>query len=291
MSISELTKKQILGFQQGELNESIIYERLAKMAPKGVNAETMEKLGSQEKQHYLIWKKYTDTELKPNWLKINWYLFTARVLGYTFAIKRMENGEENAQVNYEKLYAECPEAKQVMEDENKHEQALIGLIDEERLKYVGSMVLGMNDALVELTGTLAGLTLAMQNTRLIALSGLITGISATLSMASSEYLSSKSEGKPDCLKSAIYTGITYLITVILEIIPFLVFAPEHYLYALGSLIVIVVLIIAMFSYYISVVQDIKFSKRFGEMATISLSVAALSFIIGLLVKKFLGIDI
>mgnify|MGYP003495919132 FL=1 len=153
------------------------------------------------------------------------------------------------------------------------------------------MVLGMNDALVELTGTLAGLTLAMQNTRLIALSGLITGISATLSMASSEYLSSKSEGKSDCLKSSIYTGITYLVTVVLEIIPFLVFAPEHYLYALGSLIIIVILIIAMFSYYISVVQDIKFSKRFGEMATISLSVAALSFIIGLLVKKFLGVDI
>ena len=251
----------------------------------------MVKLGNQEKQHYLIWKKYTETELTPNWFKINWYLFTAKVLGYTFAIKRMENGEENAQVNYEKLFAECPEAKQVIEDENKHEQALISLIDEERLKYVGSMVLGMNDALVELTGTLAGLTLAMQNTRLIALSGLITGISATLSMASSEYLSSKSEGKSDCLKSSIYTGITYLVTVVLEIIPFLVFAPEHYLYALGSLIIIVILIIAMFSYYISVVQDIKFSKRFGEMATISLSVAALSFIIGLLVKKFLGVDI
>lgn len=291
MSISAATKKQILGFQQGELNESIIYERLAKLAPKGINAETMVKLGNQEKQHYLIWKKYTETELTPNWFKINWYLFTAKVLGYTFAIKRMENGEENAQVNYEKLFAECPEAKQVIEDENKHEQALISLIDEERLKYVGSMVLGMNDALVELTGTLAGLTLAMQNTRLIALSGLITGISATLSMASSEYLSSKSEGKSDCLKSSIYTGITYLVTVVLEIIPFLVFAPEHYLYALGSLIIIVILIIAMFSYYISVVQDIKFSKRFGEMATISLSVAALSFIIGLLVKKFLGVDI
>ena len=52
------------------------------------------------------------------------------------------------------------------------------------------------------------LTLAMQNTRLIALSGLITGIAATLSMASSEYLSSKSEGRPDAFKSATYTGIS-----------------------------------------------------------------------------------
>ena len=80
------------------------------------------------------------------------------------------------------------------------------------------MVLGMNDAMVEMTGTLAGLTLAMQNTRLIALSGLITGIAATLSMASSEYLSSKSEGRPDALKSASYTGIAYLVTVALLIL-------------------------------------------------------------------------
>ena len=50
-------------------------------------------------------------------------------------------------------------------------------------------------------------------------------------------------------------------------------------------------IIAAFNYYIAVAKDLSFKKRFGEMAGISLSVAALSFVIGLLVKHFLGIDI
>ena len=85
------------------------------------------------------------------------------------------------------------------------------------------MVLGLNDALVELTGSLAGFTFAMQNTRLIALSGLIIGISATFSMASSEFLAARSEGRSDAFKSCTYTGIAYLVTVVLLILPYLLY--------------------------------------------------------------------
>ena len=131
----------------------------------------------------------------------------------------------------------------------------------------------------------------MQNTRIIALSGLITGISATLSMASSEFLSAKSEGRPDAFKSCIYTGIAYLLTVALLVLPYLIFPASQYLYALGTMLVIVVLIIALFNYYISVAKGLKFKSRFLEMACISLGVAALSFVVGLLVKNVLGVDI
>lgn len=61
-----------------------------------------------------------------------------------------------------------------------------GLLDEERLRYTGSTVLGLNDALMELTGVLAGLTLALRDTKLIVLTGAITGIAAVLSMGVSE---------------------------------------------------------------------------------------------------------
>ena len=69
--------------------------------------------------------------------------------------------------------------------EQEHEAALIELIDEERLRYISSMVLGLNDALVELTGALAGFTFALGNTTTIAMAGFITGSAATLSMAAS----------------------------------------------------------------------------------------------------------
>ena len=110
-------------------------------------------------------------------------------------------------------------------------------------------------------------------------------------MASSEFLSARSEGREDAFKSCVYTGIAYCITVALLVLPYLVFDDEHYLHALGTMLVTVVLIILVFTYYISVSKDLDFKKRFWEMALISLSVAAFSFVIGLLVKEALGIDI
>ena len=154
--------------------------------------------------------------------KVFFYFWISRILGITFGIKLMERGEERAQINYEIIARKIPKASQIIADEHAHEQELIGLIEEERLNYVGSIVLGLNDALVELTGALAGFTFALQNTRLIALAGLITGIAASFSMAASEYLSTKSEGSGErALKSSIYTGAAYIVTVILLILPYL----------------------------------------------------------------------
>jgi hypothetical protein len=101
------------------------------------------------------------------------YYLISRIFGYTFGIKLMERGEEDAQANYERLKGTIKEIEVFLQDENNHEHALIDMLDEESLRYAGSVVLGLNDALVELTGALAGLTLALQNTQLIALSGLI----------------------------------------------------------------------------------------------------------------------
>ena len=101
------------------------------------------------------------------------------------------------------LKENIPNLSKILKDEEEHEEELIKMIDEEKLQYVGSMVLGLNDALVEFTGSLAGWTFAMQNNKLILLAGIITGISATLSMASSEYLSAKNEGEENPLKSCV----------------------------------------------------------------------------------------
>ena len=197
----------------------------------------------------------------------------------------------NAQKEYEALAAEVPESVDIKKQEDEHEEALIQMLDEERLQYIGSMVLGMNDALVELTGSLAGFTFAMQDTKLIALAGLIIGISATFSMASSEFLSARSEGRTDALKSCAYTGVAYLVTVILLILPYLLLGNAQYLIALALMMAIVIAIIAVFTYYISVAKDEAFKPRFLEMALISVGVAILSFVVGVLAKHFLGVEV
>ncbi len=290
-SLSPEALAQIRIFQQNEVTEAEIYRSIAARTKDEANRATLLRIADEEAKHGAIWQRYTGEKIQPQREKVRRYTLIALVFGFTFAVKLMEKGEEKAQVSYEDLAKEAPEALGVRDDEERHEQALLEMLDEERLSYVGSMVLGMNDAMVEMTGTLAGLTLAMQNTRLIALSGLITGIAATLSMASSEYLSSKSEGRPDALKSAGYTGVAYLVTVALLILPYLLFDESHYLWAMGTMIVIVLLILVVFNYYLSVAQGLPFKKRFAQMAGISLGVAALSFVIGIFVKMFLGVDI
>ncbi|MBE5954839.1 MAG: rubrerythrin family protein [Lachnospiraceae bacterium] len=290
-NVSEQSLATIRKMQQSELTESVIYEEIAKFAKGIENKETLLRLAKEERAHYEIWKGYTGIDMKPEKAKVLKYKLLARILGFTFAVKLMENGEENAQAEYELLKDEVPESIHIREQEMEHETSLLGMLDEERLQYVGSMVLGLNDALVELTGSLAGFTFAMQNTRLIALSGLILGISATFSMASSEFLAARSEGRTDALKSCAYTGIAYLITVVLLIAPYLIFGNANYIAALICMLVIVILIIAGFTYYTSVAQDQPFKSRFLEMAGISISVAVISFIVGVLAKQFLGLDI
>ena len=291
---NKLSKKAlavILKMQQNELTESVIYKRIAKFAKGDVNKQTLLRLANEEEAHYNIWHKYTDVTMKPQKMKVFKYTLLARVLGFTFAVKLMERGEKGAQNQYELLAEEVPESISIRAQEEEHEAALLEMLDEESLQYVGSMVLGLSDALVELAGSLAGFTFALQNTRLVALSGLIVGISATFSMASSEFLSAKSEGRNDALKSCSYTGVAYLVTVILLVLPYLLFAESQGIAALACMLVIIVAIIASFTYYTSVAKGQRFFSRFLEMSLISLGVAVISFFVGILAKQLLGVDI
>lgn len=289
--MNEETKKAVLIAQKNEITEHHIYTRLAQSTKDEHNSDVLRQIGEDELRHYRFWKKVTGEDLEPNRLKVWWFLLISRIFGLTFGLRLMEAGEHEAhEVAYARLAQAIPGVHAIAEDEMHHEEKLIELVDEERLQYVGSMVLGLNDALVELTGTLAGLTFALQNTRLIAMAGLITGIAASLSMAASEYLSTKSEeGGQDPLKAALYTGTAYVVAVIILVLPYFLF-PSFYLALLFTILGALVLILA-FNYYIAVAKQLHFKERFLEMAGISLGVAAISFIIGLFVRTVLGVDV
>ncbi len=290
---SEREIRELKKAQQDELVGAEVYERLSKLVKNPQNAEVLKQIAEDEKYHTQIFKKYTGEALKVNKGRVLFYLFLSRVFGLTFGIKLQEKGEQSAQKNYSSLLPLIPEMKEIIEAEEKHEAELIGLINEERLSYMSSVVLGLNDALVELTGALAGFTLSIQNSKTIALLGLITGISASFSMAASEYLSTKAETDPEVQlragKSALYTGIAYIFTVIALIIPY--FFIANYLISLVVTVVIALVIIFVFNFYISVANDYNFPRRFMEMAMISIGVATLSFVIGYLVKTFLGFEV
>lgn len=290
MQLSEDIRKKVILFQQTEITEYHIYKRLAQRIKSEENAKILGQIAEDELRHYNGWKEYTQEEVQPRWFFVWFYYIVSMAFGFTFGIKLMEQGEEAAQSNYEAVSNVIPEAAKYQNEEDQHEQQLIEMLDEERLQYAGSVVLGLNDALVELTGALAGLTLALQDVKLIALSGLITGIAASMSMAASEYLSTRSEKtNKHPVRAAIYTGIAYITTVTLLVLPYLLF--KNYYLDLGIALTTAVIIIAVFNYYISVAKGESFKERFLEMAGLSLSVATFSFIIGYFIRIWLGIEV
>lgn len=276
--------------QRNELTEHHIYLFLASRA-EGKNRGILARIAEDELQHCRFYEGLSGEKVAPRAFHRWWYVFLARLFGLTFALRLMERGEDLAQQAYREL-RHIPGIDRIIKDEERHEDALIGMLEDERLEYAGSIVLGLNDALVELTGALAGLTFALQDARLVAMAGMITGFAASLSMAASGYLQGKEEADQNAskspIKAALYTGVTYLVTVLILVAPFLLL-PGIY-GALAVTLLFAVLVVASYTFYISVAKGLRFWRRFAEMALISLTVAALSFGVGLLLRTVFGIE-
>jgi len=274
--------------QINEKTDSDIYRILSRRAGDR-NGPILRRMAEEEAAHCAVWGRYTGKPARANRLKVWFYVVLGWVFGLTFVINMLEFGEDKAGRSYAELVQEVPEAKYIMEEEARHEEELAAMVDEERLKYVGSMVLGLNDALVELTGALAGFTLALGNNSMVGLAGFITGVSATLSMAASEYLSKKADpSEKHPFKAAVYTGIAYLITVVLLLVPYALFSSPFI--ALGVCLFNAACVIAAFTFFVSVVRREAFRPQFMEMITISFGVAAVSFFIGWAAKTWMGIE-
>jgi VIT1/CCC1 family predicted Fe2+/Mn2+ transporter len=281
---------RVLKAQLDEEKGAALYSFMARRERNPENKRVLEQMALDEKKHAAVWRGLTGKNLRPPIGQVFFLKLLTVLLGFTFVVKTLQKDEQFSKTNYESLQQDLPQAAAMLADERRHEEELYSMLDEERLHYVGAMVLGLNDALVELTGAIAGVTFALCNTRLVAMTGIITGVSATLSMAASNYLAERAQGSRDALKSSTYTGAAYLITVALLVLPYLLFPPQMYVAAFAVMIAVVLLIVLVFNYYISVAKEEPFLRRFGEMAVISLSVAVISFVIGVLAKHFLGID-
>ena len=292
--LAEEISKSLIVSQKHEVTEHVIYKKLSEATKDSHNKEILLSISEDELRHYNFWKQFTSREVKPNWIMVWAFYLVSRILGLSFGLKLMEHGEGKAQVTYRDISDSIPQALGIAEEEDKHEDELLKMINEERLNYIGSIILGLNDALVEFSGALAGFTLALQNSRLVAMAGLITGIAASLSMGSTGYLATgylanKSEESDKApLKSALYTGITYIFTVLFLTFPYLLLT--NVIIALAIMIFNVVIIIMVFNFYISVAKNLPFGERFSKMALLSLGIAAVSFGIGFLVRELLGVE-
>lgn len=150
-------------------------------------------------------------------------------------------------------------------------------------------MLGMHDALVSLTGMIAGLTFALANRRMIVLSAIIASVAAGLSMAASNYLAEKTNENPYALRAGIITGAAYLGTCAFLILPFLVVPNTHT--ALIMSFIMTVFIIFCCNWCIARRHMRPWWKHAFEMLAICTGVSIISFVIGEVAKYTLGIMI
>ena len=283
-------EEQLAKAQRNEITEHFIFEVLSKSVKEPDNKRVLKQIAEDELQHHNVCLNFTCQDVRPNRLKVWMYYVMSRLLGVTFSLKFMERMEEHEYLAYSRLSDSMPETIAIARDEIRHEKQLLDMIDDERLNYSSDIVRGMNVAIVEITGALAGLTFAFQNKELVVETVVIIGIVMSLSVMSTEYLAAKADlhiASP--LKSLLYAGVANLLTIFVLLLPY-VFVQNIYV-ALGVTLAAATLVIYLFAFYISVVRGISIKKRFLEMALISLGIAGLAFGIGLLARLVLHIKV
>jgi VIT1/CCC1 family predicted Fe2+/Mn2+ transporter len=280
--LDENTLNKLKRAQKNEITEHYIYKRLSASEKDAGSSRILNEIAADELKHYGIWKSYTGSDIEPSQWKIWLFYLMSRLFGITFSIKLMESGEGQAQVNYLEIARSIPDAQSVALDEDRHEEELIALLDEERLRYIGAIIRGLNEALIELSAALSGLTFALHESQLIAMTGVVTGLAMTFSLGSTEYLASKHEQHANPVKAAIYTSGANLLTVILLILPYLLL--KDYYVAMGVMLGISALVILIFNYHVSVAKELNFRKSFTEMLVLFIAVSALTFLIGYIAR-------
>ena len=284
--------KKALTQQQNEINDYALYMALAKMEKEPHNKELFEKIALEELSHYRFWRDVTSKDIQPQQWLISLYLFLTRLFGTSFTLKLVEQRERWAEDFYESLFDIYPQAREIYAQENAHENELINMLKDKKLLYAGAVVLGMNDALVELTGTLSGIAFAFDRSEIVGITGTIMGIAASLSMGGSAYLEARETSETsgvEPVKYALYTGISYIATTFFLVVPFFIF--DTIPVALVVMFAAAFVSIVLYNFYIAVAKDDSFAKRVLEMSLITFGVAIVSFAIGYVVKNTLGIEI
>ena len=284
---------EYLRLQRLEATESEVYRKLASRHKNEESRKILNEIAIEEKRHEQILAEITGQQVKARKSMVIFQLLISRIFGLTFAIRLMEKLERDVSKSYRNLGL-----TELADEEDEHENRLTEMLSGKRLDYSGSIVLGMSDALIELTGALAGLTFALQSLELVALAGLVTGIAAAFSMGASEFLSQRAEDADSSAKTAaLFTWFAYLSTVILLISPYLIiqsdtptyFGLEPHVFALCCTFVIGIFIVATFNFYVSVVEVQSFRYRFLEMTGILVAVSLISYIIGILLRNWIGV--
>ena len=268
-----------------EYTDSKLYERLSKTVPSSSPfASVLMHLSDTEHKHYEFWRKYApQEEPRLDKVKLYWVLFLRRVLGLTFASRFLDRHESSVVKEYRALAGLIPESdkaafEEMVADEQEHEMEFAKKIESAAIRYISFIVLGLADALVEITGIHAGSLGVYNKTEYAGLAGVIAGAAASLAMASAAFAQAKQGFQGSARLSALYTGISYFVTAIILASPY--FLTPVPIIALFVSLSLAVIILALITYYSTVISGKPFARDFIEILLIMFGVTVALYVIG-----------
>jgi VIT1/CCC1 family predicted Fe2+/Mn2+ transporter len=281
---------------EDELLDFTLYERLSKRTSKNqAFSENLSQLSATEKRHFEFWKKYIpDQEPRFSRAKLYLVLFFYRVFGITFAIRYLERHEAKTIKEYksvEKLIPaeDKPEFDAVIRDEEEHEREFSSRVESSAVRYISFVVLGLADALVEISGIHAGSLGIYDVTEIAGLAGIIAGGAASLAMASAAFAQAKQGFQGSARLSAVYTGVSYFVTAVILAAPY--FVTKAMADALGVSLTLAVIILALATYYSSVISGKPFLREFTEILVILFGATIALYLFGSFIRIETGITV
>lgn len=282
---------------RNELTEHLVYHQLALMEKNPENRAALERLSAQEKTHYEFWQSLLPGDrakkIRPRRLTVWIIPFLRVVFGVTFITKLLETHETGAVKKYQSIMDAIPASHrerfaQIIEDEKSHERQFIAQLKEKRLDYIGFIVLGLADAIVEITGVHAGFLGVTGSTLIAGVAGVIVGFSAAISMGSASYLQAKQDAGKSAFLSGFLTWASYFCSVVLLALPY--FLIRVMLPAFITSTSVGILLVAGFTFYGAVAFDRKFWREFFETVGLMLATALATFLLGVVVGSIFRIN-
>lgn len=275
--------------------DSVLYDRLSKRVMESSFAETLAQLSATERRHFEFWKKFLpDTEPRFSKTKLYLVLFFYRLFGVTFAIRYLERHESRTIKEYKSVEPLMPAEDReafgaLLGDEEQHEKEFSDRVETSSIRYISFVVLGLADALVEISGINAGSLGIYALTEIAGLAGIVAGGAASLAMASAAFAQAKQGFQGSARLSAIYTGASYFVTAVSLAAPY--FLTKDMFDALGASLTLAVVILAVATYYSSVISGKPFPREFAEILLILFGATAALFLFGYFIRIETGIRV
>ena len=302
-----------------EIFDLSLYRALHAVAPPGLRG-TLESLIPVESRHVAFWQKFFELEHVTRLdtgrrLRLAVIVAACRLFGASaihIVLEAIEVHGVKKYLDVWQRYGDGPfgaAVREVLEDEFKHEDTIVTGEADHRIspEKVRNVFLGLNDGLVEILGAMSGFFAAFSSTAAVVTAGLTVGVAGALSMAAGAYIGAGSEaelreteaarhrflgepvsGEPteSALASAAVVGIGYFIGAVVPVLPVVFGARTVWLTILtgGTMIVAVSAIVAFIS-------GMNVRRRIARNVVITGFAVVVTYVLGLLTKRLLGVAI